>query len=161
MKDNTLLLVGAGVLAYFLLSKKVNAGGGDSGTGTPSYSLNYGNEQIRETMPIQASTKQGASMVSYLVNTPVAAMDVNRFAMVQYQGSDLTGLLDRYQQQSITTQEAARRTSPLATMFAQAAPNFMKALPSNRSEFATTAVTTASAIKGGVGWQGTLKNYKG
>jgi hypothetical protein len=107
MKDNTLLLVGAGVLAYFLLAKNSSA---DTGGSIPSFQYDKAPTVI--TNPT-TGTKFNSNVTepSKINLSPVSVTSPNRFQGVTYDSGHSVGVLDRAMQQSITVNEAQKRAN--------------------------------------------------
>lgn len=117
MKSQTLLLVGAAVLAAMALSKKSSGSDGDS-LGGGGYDIG-GYPSGGPLMPDIPGNQSPMAPMQKTVNpnmmsidlAPVAATSPGRFVPVSYDGGKSSGFLDRAQQQSITTQEAAKRNA--------------------------------------------------
>lgn len=144
MKNDTLLLIGAGVLAYLFLSKNSSASG-DSGYGAASQPVFFSTlpEQQQQQQNLSSMLASAPKMGAVSIDlSPVASVFApNRFLAVQYPGASQPAVLDKFQQQSITPAEAVKRASnPFAAAIQTPYP--------------------VPASKGGVGWQNTLKNNK-
>ncbi len=160
MKDETLLLLGVGALAFYFFTQNAGAVGAYSTGYIPSntipsntYNITTYNKQAKENLVSALAAPKSPSAIGVYVAKPTAAIDTERFIAVDYGGTE-AAVLDRYQQQTITPKEADKRAS---NPFMAALPNFSKAVPTG--EFMTKAVTTASAAQGGVGWQKLVKTY--
>jgi hypothetical protein len=109
MKDNALLIIGLGALAFFMLSKKADS----TGDGQASY-FTYGTTNNYITNPV-SGTKFGTNVLDAqnpsIDLSPVSFQDSNRFVGVTYDKGATVGVLDRAQQQSIEVPEAVKRAN--------------------------------------------------